>query len=45
MINELQGREKVQLHLIANKLNEIIKLLNEQEAKIEEGEKNEPLTN
>lgn len=41
MINELQGREKVQPHLIANKLNEIIKLLNEQEVKIEEGDRND----
>ena len=29
MITKLEGREKVQIHLVANKLNEVIEYLNE----------------
>ena len=31
MIKQLEGRDKVQIHLVANKLNELIDYLNKQE--------------
>lgn len=41
MITKLEGRDKVQPHLISNKLNEVIDFLNEQEIKQEEAKTND----
>lgn len=41
MIEKLEGREKVQVHIVANRVNEIIEILNELELKTGEKEEEE----